>query len=352
MVTDTFDVVLLGFEEGAAAGGTDPVEAMQRLFQIDGDTARELVASAPVTVKHGATQDVAMVFQQGLRSIGARVAIRPVTPAPVRRPSARPRAAQATPAPAQAAADEKPQRGFFASLPAALLLPLRGTGFGWLAAAAGIGFVGVVGGLVPLFGLVVQIVVLAALLTVLAKYFQACMAAAAMDLDRPQGFPEVTQFFSELVLPGLALTLWFVAANLPLLFWLWRWSDLLDKGAFGAVANPVTLALAAFPYVLWPAALARGAARGSFFSMFNLPAVVIGVMRAPLAYATVLGLGVAATLVPLALASFQSQACGGFVRNLVIYVVDLAIFAYAHGVMGAAMGHLARVKPAVVGNEP
>lgn len=343
MVTDTYDVVLLGFAEGQRIETS--VEALQRLFGLDAATARQLVAEAPVTVKREVSAEVAKVFLDGLRSIGARVELRPVRAAAPRRPTPAP-AAAAVAASSTAAADAE-QPGFYAALPSALVTPLRGPGLAWMATAVGLVGVAVVGGMAPIVGCLVYVVVAPAVLTVIAKYFQACMAATAMGVDRPHGFPELSGFMAELVLPGLALCLWFVVANVPLLLWITQSKGGFEGGA-GLLSNPITLALVALPYALWPAALARGAATGSWFSMFNLPRLVIGIARAPVAYLVVLVIGAVGAIAPTLIDSLRSEACGALLRNLAITIVELAIFAYAHGVMGAAMGHLARVTPAVV----
>jgi hypothetical protein len=342
MVTDTYDVVLLGFDDGQRSEA--PAEALRRLFQIDADTARQLVAEAPVTVKRGVSEEVARIYLDGLRSIGARVELRP-SAAPVSR---RPAPAEETPiAPGAPTADDERPPGFYASLPSAFVTPLRGPGLVWMATVVGLVGVAVVGAMAPIVGCLVYVVVAPAVLTVIAKYFQACMAATAMGVDRPQGFPELSGFMAELVLPGLALCLWFVVANVPLLLWVTRAPGGWEGGA-GLVSNPITLALVALPYVLWPAALARGAATGSWFSMFNIPRLVVGIARAPLPYLVVLAVGAAGAVAPGLIDSLRSQACGALLRNLAVTVLELAIFAYAHGAMGAAMGHLARVAPAFV----
>lgn len=70
---DRVDVWLVRF----CPGSDDPVEALQRVFGISAELAREIEQTTPRIVKHGATKEVADQMVGALERIGAEVSCRP-----------------------------------------------------------------------------------------------------------------------------------------------------------------------------------------------------------------------------------------------------------------------------------
>ena len=71
------DVVVVGFKLNTPE---PPAKGLQRVFGIDEETAKRLVQRLPKAVKRGADPAEAEKFAQALRSIGAKVEVRPSEP--------------------------------------------------------------------------------------------------------------------------------------------------------------------------------------------------------------------------------------------------------------------------------
>lgn len=266
-----------------------------------------------------------------------------VMPTPT--PTPMPRKRSTPPLPARRY-EEDDEPGFFSYILDCFVLPFRGQGISWLLAALGVATVGVIGGLVPFFGWLVQLLMSLGLLALCARFFQSCLASTAAKGDRSSGLPEMSAFFGDFILPGIALSLWFISVYIPLLLWLrsnWDGADLSTL-----LVAPVTLLLVAVPYILWPMALARAAVTGSFLSMWNIPRILLGIVRAPLRYGFVLLIGFLSALIPVVMLPVLTMGGSSLFVTLFIAVLQVAIMAYSHGVMGSLLGHLARMEPKVI----
>ena len=280
------------------------------------------------------------------------VGIMPSPPTPVpqgRRPSPPHRESRTPLRYSEPVKNTEKEKGFLASIPSSFLLPLRGTGKWWMVAATiltlGASVLGLVGQFMPIVGLVLQLFLVAGLLTVCAKFYQSCMASGAYGEKSPGPLPEMMHFIPDFVVPGFALTLWFALASFPLLGWLSHAGATTPPAEL--VTHPLTILFAVTPYVIWPIALAHATASGSFFSLWNFPAFIMSISRAPFRYGVVLAAGVAAAFLPMFIAGMVAYAAGtiGAVIGMFIAAGSMA---YSHAVMGALMGHLARTKPEVL----
>lgn len=70
------DVVVVGFKLNTPE---PPVQALQRVFGIDQDTAKRLIQRLPKAVKRGVSEEEAAHFANALRAIGAKVEVRAST---------------------------------------------------------------------------------------------------------------------------------------------------------------------------------------------------------------------------------------------------------------------------------
>lgn len=267
-----------------------------------------------------------------------------VTPTPT--PTPVPHSSSLPPLPISTV-DDDDEPGFFASILGCFVIPLKGSGISWLGAALGVAIVAVIGGMVPFVGWLVQLLMGLGMLTLCARFFQSCMASTSANDDKPGGLPELTFFFAEYILPGIALALWFLSAHVPLFWWLHSSWESVEMMAL--LLHPITIALVVVPYILWPMGLALAASSGSFFSMWHLPKIIMGIVRAPLRYVIVLFVGALSMLIPAAMVPILGAAGGSLLAALLIGVGQVVIMAYSHAVMGSLMGHLARVKPEVIG---
>jgi hypothetical protein len=68
-----------------------------------------------------------------------------------------------------------------------------------------------------------------------------------------------------------------------------RESDLLDGAGMDVLTDPFTWAIALGPSLYWPIAVALSAAGNSFGAIWNVPAGVRAIARAPLEYALIAG---------------------------------------------------------------
>jgi hypothetical protein len=173
------------------------------------------------------------------------------------------------------------------------------------------------------------------------------MVSTSLNEDKPGGLPDLSFFIAEYILPGIALALWFLSAHVPLFWWLrtsWESAELTTL-----LVHPLTIALIVVPYLLWPMGLAVATSSGSFLSMWHLPKIVMGIVRAPLHYLVVLVVGAISMLIPAAMIPVLGAGGGSLLATLLIGVGQVVIMAYSHAVMGSMMGHLARVKPEVIG---
>ncbi len=281
---------------------------------------------------------------------GVGVMPSPSTPLPHRKSSSPPRQPERTPLSYTPPPNEdEKEQGFLASIPGSFILPFRGTGKWWLVAATiitlGSSVLGAFGSFLPIVGMVLQLFLAAGLLTICAKFFQSCLASGAYGQKSPGPLPELMHFLPDFVVPGFALTLWFVTAFLPLIGWINHLSANTPPAEL--MLHPLTIALALTPYLLWPIALAHAASSGSFLSLWNIPGILLSLVRAPFRYAIVLLGGLAAALLPMFVAGIIIHV-GGPIGAIVGLFVAAGSLAYSHAVMGTLMGHLARTKPAVL----
>lgn len=369
MNNQRYNVTFLGFPKGTPIGES-PVDALQRVFPIDQETARSIVRAAPIVVKHDAPMSAARQYVQSLRSIGAKVelsrmeapsfvappasdAVGPATstclegvgvmPTPIPQNTRRPRQGRFT--------ETTDAPSFLESLPGSFLVPLRGTGARWMLTIIGLTLGALAMSLVPFFGWLLQFLLIFAMLTLYARFFQSCLASTALDEDRPGGLPDTSSFGTEFVLPGIAFGSWFLLTHLPLILWLN--TSVAHMSPEALALHPITLILTAIPYLFWPMGLTQTASSGSLFSIFNLPKLILGAARAPGSYLLILGVGVLLSALPLVLvtliaAPLANAAGCGFIGGILLLLLSTLSMTYAHGVMGAMMGHLIRRNPEIV----
>lgn len=220
----------------------------------------------------------------------------------------------------------------------ALLQPFRGSGPAWLGVLAGgtlVSGISLVLGAIMILGKAFFGFVMAATVVLYARFFGACLTAAAHEYDDPGNLPDMSQFKYEIGLPLLAIALWWVVALLPMLAWL------LSGGAAGSV---VTSALLMLAVLMWPVAMTVSSVRRRpLLAMFEYECYPRVILAAPKAWATVFGVlavvYVGVWFLGWLLHATLSTVLGG--------MITLLIIPYLHGVAGTLVGRLMVDNPAV-----
>lgn len=224
------DVVLVGFA-GPPESADARAESLARVFGIDVVRAAQVVASAPIVVRHAATSEEARRYGDALRRIGATVQfVKGAAEAPLLFEEGRPAAPQGALA-------------FLRRLPGAFAYPFRGRGV--LILALGTLFFAGATYLASfsIFGFVISFFLAGYLCCFMVKV----VAASASGEDEPPEWPDFSSFMDDIIWPYVrmiaAVLCCFVPAVLPLL--------LLD----GPNALAVALALVGLGALLLPMAI-------------------------------------------------------------------------------------------------
>ena len=241
---------------------------------------------------------------------------------------------------------------FYSAIPEMMVLPLRGPGLTWLISITAVQFVTMfcsafVMIAMPIFGLIFVMIATAALLALLGKYFQACLWSTVHREDEPNTMPDFTEIKSELIAPGLSLTIFSIVITLGPM-WIWG-THLARQGVLNPFSSPVTWLLLVLPVIYWPIGLAMCAESNSFMSIWNLPRGFLGIAKVPLKYGVVVLMGVIAFILPIVLSGVLMRSSAGILIQLVGILIAAVPTAYSHGVMGALMGKLIRRHPEILG---
>ena len=241
---------------------------------------------------------------------------------------------------------------FYSAIPEMMVLPLRGPGLTWLISITAVQFLTMFGSAfvmiaMPIFGLIFVMIATAALLALLGKYFQACLWSTVHREDEPNNMPDFSEIKSELITPGLSLTIFAIVVTLGPM---WMWSThLLREGVLNPFSSPITWLLLVLPVIYWPIGLAMCAESNSFMSIWNLPRGFLGIARVPLKYGVVVLMGIIAFILPIVLSGVLMRSSAGVLMQLVGILIAAVPTAYSHGVMGALMGKLIRRHPEILG---
>lgn len=320
----------------------DPVGDAERLaaaFGLALSDAQHLVASAPVVLRERVRREEAERIAAILTGIGAKAVVEDTSPPP---PSSIPSPpAASAPGPVSTEDEGTWERSFWSELPTAFVAPVLGKG---VLAIAGCGALGAattfvfayVPGIAKLgVAFALGLVTLGITIEVFAKLAQAAVSREKGALPAPQlGMPEV----SALAVRGLATFV--VLALFGALAWL---------VAQSGVSPIASLALALLFSAYWPLGLAIQGISGRFTGIIDVIAAARCIAIAPLEYAAVvlaclvlligLSVGVVAGGVLTAGASESL-----FATQLAVAFLYFAALAYAHGVLGYAMGALVASK--------
>ena len=177
--------------------------------------------------------------------------------------------------------------------------------------------------------------IMAATVVLYARFFGACLTAAAHEYDDPGSLPDMSQFKYEIGMPLLAIGLWWMLSMLPAIVWV------LATGNTSGLVLTLLFFLALF---MWPVAMTISALRRRpLLSMFDFEIYPKVILAAPKAWATVFGV-LAAVYVGVwflgwLLHATLSSVLGG--------MITLLIIPYLHGVAGTLVGRLLVDYPAV-----
>jgi hypothetical protein len=283
------------------------------------------------------------------------------------RPPAReraPQAAVAAPAPAQQArlvvgipdrrstgqtlgnADTRP---FWETVGEALTLPFSGAGVYWIAAitawSVAIAFFGFLANFMFLLGAIVMFFANTSLFGFACDYYRVCLWLPLTGDDKIERGPEFdpVRILNVYIKSGVHLTLFMIVSQLPVIAWC---GSVLAEDGLAAIPelllHPVTWLLFLLPSFYWPMGVALTALGNDFASIWNVPAGIRAITRAPLEYTAIVGIGVVAFFV-----SAIGLALFGSVLGVTGIVVGGTLgfpLALMHGIQGALMGHLARAR--------
>lgn len=366
---ETYAVFLLGFPDVSV---DDVAGDVARMFGLDVATASSLILNAPITVKRGASRETAVQIEQGLRSLGAEVDIRPETAEGThqRRDSHRSEAASAAkkaieaqnaaamqaahmglPIEAATPLAHGPPRalpsrgapskvtldgdhpGFWVRIPMAFVVPFFGTGVLWLIGLTMMFFVFAFVRMAPCIGIFMMPIAGAVYLGLLGIYFgQAAQAGVEDDGSRPEPrwyMPSQGELLARggpLVL--VTILLFIVPAGLAI------------KG----VAGPIVYAAGLIPYVYWPMALTVSGITGSSMSLFNPVEIGRGIFAGGLPYAVVVIVGFLA-FAAISMLPALALAANSMVGILLSVLVMAGGIGYVAGVQGYLMGCIVGSRP-------
>lgn len=240
---------------------------------------------------------------------------------------------------------------FWESIGHGLTLPFLGTGTLWI---VGMCVWSILAGALTaaaarlpnhlvLASLVISVLAGSSLVAFSADFFRACFWAVLEgkgDLDRaPSASP--ARFLDQYVIGGFHLIFFAVAAAVPV----GAWGFWILKGSGTAedlMRSPVTWGLILFPFAYWPMALSTAAVGQRLSAVWMLGPGLMAIMRAPLAYLTVVGLGALAFTCAGAVFAILGKLTG---QPWIITMSAGFPVAIGAGIEGALMGHVVRANP-------
>lgn len=220
----------------------------------------------------------------------------------------------------------------------ALLQPFRGSGPAWLGVLAGgtlVSGVSLFLGAFLLLGKAFFGFVMAATVVLYARFFGACLSAAAHEFDDPGSLPEMSQFKHEIGMPLLAIGLWWMLSLMPVIVWV------LATGNTSGLVLTVLFFIALF---MWPVAMTISALRRRpLLSMFDFELYPKVILAAPIAWLIVFA---------VCMGVFVGVWCLGWLASATLssvvgWGITLLTLPYLHGVAGTLVGRLIVDNPAV-----
>jgi hypothetical protein len=229
-------------------------------------------------------------------------------------------------------------RDFRGSILPAMRVPWMGTGPLWLGVLAVGSVMGAAAALMSQFtvigAIIVPLGVLGTYLAMLARFFAACMAAAAHEFDDPGQLPDGSAFKVDIIMPGLVIALWWLVSTVPAI-------------AFYFASDGVNLGVQLLAYgtvLLWPVALTVSSLRRKpLLALFDYGAMFRGLRAAPREWGVVYGLLV---LVIVAW-DVLSRVTGAMFGSWFGAALGLLLAGYLHGVAGALIGRLLVAYPEI-----
>jgi len=177
--------------------------------------------------------------------------------------------------------------------------------------------------------------VMAATVVLYARFFGACLTAAAHEYDDPGRLPDMSQFKYEIGVPLLAIGVWWMLALMPAIAWVL---------ATGDIASPILTLLAFLAVFMWPVAMTISALRRRpLLSMFEFETYPKVILAAPKAWATVFAVWIGIYVGVGYLGWLVGSTLGGVVGK----GISLLTVPYLHGVTGTLVGRLLIDNPAV-----
>ncbi len=242
---------------------------------------------------------------------------------------------------------------FWGGIVPALAYPLRGPGIKWMAwiavYAIFLELVATVARWAGPLGIVIVIFYGGGLAALATGYFRACMWGRSVNAASPNDMPEMDAetLKNELLLPGL-WTASFIALSQAAL-WGWLVFEVRRGTAIDTLATSwITWALALAPVLYWPMGIGRIALTGSFAAIWNVPAGLRAIFAAPLEYAALVAIALAAYLVPWVVFFLWLVPLGPVAMLIGAPFFFGVPLAYSHGVQGTLMAYVfAKAAPAL-----
>jgi hypothetical protein len=249
-------------------------------------------------------------------------------------------------------------RGFWVSIFDGIALPFHGGGPYWIVAitiwTVIVSLIGVLASFAPHYsiGLTVSFFTMTSALAFSCDFFRVALWVPKMGERAIEGGPglEPERILHVYFKSGLLLSSFGLLLVLPAIWW--AYDSLAPDGfsdpnaLFELALHPVTWLLLVLPGVYWPMGVALTALTNSFASIWNVPLVVRGILRAPAEYFVVASIGHLAFLVTgggLLLVGSSMGLTGELAQSTL--GLPLAV---SHGIHGALMGHLVRARPDVL----
>jgi len=267
-------------------------------------------------------------------------------------PAAAGRPLQARP-PAQPVASVAPParavdtRTFWESLGSACLLPFTGPGVFWIVTIAAwsiaASLLSFLAGFALIAGITVTLFANSSLLAIACDYFRVCFWSPLVGEDALDVAPEFdpARIMNRYIKSGLHLMLFTVISQVPLIGWLA--SNVMDgEPLLDLLTHPITWILIALPYVYWPMGVALTALSNDFATIWNIPAGMRAIGRAPLEYALVVVVAIGSFMASWGVLLFFGGMMG--VAGALLGSTLGIPLAISHGLQGALMGHLARAR--------
>lgn len=273
-------------------------------------------------------------------------------PAPLAAPERTPPPAPApAPPPEGASADGA---SFWESIGDGCLLPLRGPGLYWIFAigafSVAVSILSMLASFVPLIGALVTFFANTCLLAFTCDYYRVCMWVPASHehaIDRSPDF-DPARLMNNYIKSGIHLSLFTIASQLLVIAYFGY--AIASEGFSPEVlidlaTSPLTWLLVLFPLYYWTMGVGLTALHHNFASVWNVPAGLRAIARAPLEYSAIVALGMLVFGVSFGgLVLFGAGL--GLTGSLLGGTVGVPL-ALSHGVQGALMGHLLRARPEV-----